>query len=210
MRAPIRSVRRPASGAVTMITTVEGRKRIAGLERRVAEDVLHVERHEEEHREHRERDDERDRRWRPGTCGCGRSANSTIGKRHAPLDEDEGDEPERRDSASRRDDRGRAPAPGVALDQRQHERAEADGERARRRRSRPCAATVGSRDSRGREQRDDDRGGGDREVEEEDRAPAHLLGEEAADHRADRERERGDAGPGADRLAALVRAGRRW
>ena len=57
----------------------------------------------------------------------------------------------------------------------------------------------------GREQRDDHRADGDGEVDEEDRAPGDLLGQPAADDRADRERDRRDAGPGADRLPALMR-----
>ena len=50
----------------------------------------------------------------------------------------------------------------------------------------------------------------DRQVEEEDGPPAHGLGEEAADHGADGQRQRGHAGPRADRLAALMQAGTRW
>ena len=59
-RGPMRSVSRPAIGAISDDHQRRGQEAHAGLERRVAEDVLHVERHEEEHREHRERDDEGD------------------------------------------------------------------------------------------------------------------------------------------------------
>ena len=46
---------------------------------------------------------------------------------------------------------------------------------------------------------------GHRHVEEEDRLPGDVLDQEAADHGADGQRQGADAGPGADRLAALVR-----
>ncbi len=45
----------------------------------------------------------------------------------------------------------------------------------------------------------------DRDVDEEDPAPAEVLGEETADERADRQRERGDARPDPDRHPALAR-----
>ena len=43
-------------GATRMISTVIGQERRSGLDRREAEDVLHVERDEEEDAEHREAD----------------------------------------------------------------------------------------------------------------------------------------------------------
>ena len=55
----------------------------------------------------------------------------------------------------------------------------------------------------GGEEGDDHGADGDRQVEEEDRAPGDVLGQRAADRRPDRERQRRDAGPQADRLAAL-------
>ena len=45
----------------------------------------------------------------------------------APLDDREGDQPDGRDG-EQPDDRGRAPAPGVALDEGEHEGGEADGD----------------------------------------------------------------------------------
>src|SRR5262245_36010856 len=45
----------------------------------------------------------------------------------------------------------------------------------------------------------------DRHVDEEDPAPAGLLGEETPDEWADRKRERGHAGPDPDGRAALAR-----
>ena len=67
-----------------------------------------------------------------------------------------------------------------------------------------CAA-VSSRDSCVANSVTTTASGGHGQVEEEDRAPGDVLGQQAADDRADRQRERRDAGPGADRLAALVR-----
>jgi hypothetical protein len=100
-----------------MITRVEGR---------VAEDVLHVERHEEEHRQHRERDHERD------SVG----AEELAALEEAELDHREPDSPlrdgecERAGGRDRKqtDDPPRAPAPVVALDEREHERANPDRE----------------------------------------------------------------------------------
>ena len=57
---PSRSLVFPASGAMRMISTVIGQEGGARLHGRVAEDVLHVQGHEEEHAEHRERDEQDD------------------------------------------------------------------------------------------------------------------------------------------------------
>ena len=75
----------------------------------------------------------------------------------------------------------RAPAPSVALHQREHQRAETHRDRA------DAGVVHGARHGGvarllGRDQRHDDRGRGDRQVEEEDRSPGDVLGEEAADH----------------------------
>ncbi len=43
----------------------------------------------------------------------------------------------------------------------------------------------------------------ERDVDEEDPVPVEVLGEQAADHRPDREREGRDPGPDADRRAPL-------
>ena len=56
-----------------------------------------------------------------------------------------------------------------------------------------------------REQADDHRDHCDRRVDEEDRAPAHVLCEEAADHRSDRKRQCADSGPSANRGTTLMR-----
>ena len=51
---------------------------------------------------------------------------------------------------------------------------------------------------------------GDRDAEEEDRAPPEVLQHRAAGQRAAGDGDAGGAGPDADRPAALARAGRRW
>ena len=58
-REPTRSDSRPAIGAMRMISVTIGRNDRSRLRRRVAEDVLDVERDEEEDAEHRERDEHR-------------------------------------------------------------------------------------------------------------------------------------------------------
>ena len=65
---------------MTTISTVVGEEADAGLERRVAEEVLHVDRHEEEHPQHPERDDERDRVGAEEVAVC-EERNWTIGAR---------------------------------------------------------------------------------------------------------------------------------
>ena len=50
----------------------------------------------------------------------------------------------------------------------------------------------------------------DGDVDHEDRPPRDVLDEEPAEHRPDRQRDRADPGPRADRLAALLAAGTRW
>ena len=69
-----------------------------------------------------------------------KNAKSTIGSTTRALDDREGDQPDGRDG-EQPDDRGRAPAPRVALDEREHERGEADGDAWRRRGSRRGASS---------------------------------------------------------------------
>ena len=178
-RGPIRSVSRPAIGRDEHDHDRGGQEAHAGLERRVAEDVLHVEGDEEEHREHRERDDEGDdvrAQERP------RAEEGEVDHRHAraPLDDHEGDEGHDRQGEQRQDPR---PSPSPTRCPR----------RARARaRSGPTVSVDDAGDvdalldrlvarlARG-EQRHHDGADGDRQVEEEDGAPADVLGEEAAD-----------------------------
>ncbi len=102
----------------------------------------------------------------------------------------------------------RPPAPGVALDQREHQRRQPDRQRGDAGEvdlARANASALSSRDSLRREQRHDDREDRDRHVQEEDRLPADVLHEQPAEHRADRERHRRHARPRADRAPALLR-----
>ncbi len=79
IRGPIRSVSRPAMRRDRDDHQRRRQESEPGLERRVAEDVLHVEGEEEELRQHREGDDQRDRCWSRRSCGSANSRNSTIG-----------------------------------------------------------------------------------------------------------------------------------
>ena len=90
----------------------------------------------------------------------------------------------------------------VALHEREHERCEAARQERDAGQVDPLRDGLIARLAHG-EQRDDDRADGDRQVQEEDRLPADGLNQEAAQDRTDGERQRGDARPRADRLAAL-------
>ena len=184
-----------------------GQEANAGFQRRVAADVLHVQREEEEHREHGEADDEGDD---VGAEERARAEEAEVDHRHgAPaLDDREGGQADDGDGEHGELAR-RAPAPFVALDEREHERGEADREREHAGHVDGALDGLVARLAHG-EQRDDDGADGDGKVEEEDRLPADALDEKAADDGADGERHGGNAGPRADRLAALLAAGRRW
>ena len=203
-RAPYRSDSFPASGARMMIRTVQGRNDAPASDRRVAEHVLDVQRDVEEHAEHREPDEEH-HRVRPGEALVAEEAELEHRQPLVVLEEQERDERDDRDPEGDQDPR-RRPAVGVRLDQAVGEREEAD-----RRGDEP--GEVGPLLVRGvarlvdQQVRRDDPEHADRDVDEEDPAPAEPLGDDSADERADREREGRDAGPDADRGAALPRAG---
>ena len=93
MRAPMRSVSRPMIGPSGDDEQGRRERADARLERAVAEDVLHVERHEEERREHRERHGERDERRAQER---GRAEEREVDHRRADpaLDDREADEAE--------------------------------------------------------------------------------------------------------------------
>ena len=175
----------------------------ARLERAVAEDVLHVERHEEERREHRERHGERDERRAEER---GRAEEREVDHRRADpaLDDREADEAEDGEH-EQHDDPRRAPAPGVALDEREHERREADGQRrdarevdgARHR----LVARGRRREQRGRRAQTIATGTLTKKIDCHDTCSTRKPPRQ----RPDRQRERRDAGPGPDRLAALLR-----
>ena len=130
-------------------------------------------------------------------------ANSTIGAatRSSIADEERRARWHRRPAAR---GSGRAPAPAVALDQAEDDRGQARGQRDHARVVDPAIDGLVTRLGDG-EDGGDHGAHGDWKVDEEDRPPAHVLGEEAADHGADREGQGGYARPGADRLAALGR-----
>src|SRR3954454_22498319 len=109
-----------------------------------------------------------------------------------------------RGRGEQRDDRRRAPAPRVALDEGEHERPEADGDRQDAGDVDLVRRGLVARLARGGDGHEH-RHYGHGDVEEEDRLPGDVLDEEAADDGADREGHGADAGPRADRLAALLR-----
>ena len=178
-----------------------GQEAHAGLQRRVAEDVLHVEREEEEHREHRRTRSRRRRGSRPGTSASGRTSKSTIGAR------------ERRSITpnATRPTTASTNRPMICGEPQPHALPSTSA-------STSAVRPIGQRRDAGvvdlarrglvarlvrGEQRHDDRDDRDRDVDEEDRAPADVLGQPAAEQRAERQRDRRHAGPRADRLAAL-------
>ena len=205
-REPMRSESFPAMGATRMINTVIGRNAAPGLDRREAEDVLHVQRDEEEDAEHRQADHQ-DHDVRAGEGAV--PEQRQVQHRHALT---ELEERRRSEQHGRRDERPddpcRRPAVGVRLDQpvREREETEPRGDQAREVEPlllRHVARLVDQQVAR----RDPEHA--DRDVDEEDPAPAEVLREETADERADRQRERGDARPDPDRHPAL-RAGGTW
>src|SRR5215218_8405471 len=106
----------------------ERQVREAGLERRVPEHVLHVQRDEEEHREQRGSDQD------GGHVDAGDRAHpEDAGERHqrsglAPLDQVEAGDQRQRDRAEAERLR-RVPAGAVGVDQRVHEQRQAGGDR---------------------------------------------------------------------------------
>ena len=101
----------PAIGATTKESTVERQEAQAGLERRVAEHVLDVERQVEEHREHRRREREGDDRdAREGRLAEQRRGRAS-GRRAAALDHHERERAAARPPPSAADDQRRSPSP---------------------------------------------------------------------------------------------------
>ena len=105
------------------------------------------------------------------------------------------------------DPRG-SPSVRVRLDEPVGEREEPDRRRREARQVEPLS-WVGSRDSSIRRKLAKMPQDPDGHVDEEDPVPARVLGEQPADERADRERERRDARPDPDRCAPLARRERR-
>ena len=126
-----------------------------------------------------------------------------------PLPPLELDECEQRNRShhERADDARRSPAIGVRLDQPVREGEEAERRGREPREIEPHVRFVlrlGDQQQAGH-----DRDNADGDVHEEDPVPAQVLGQQAADERADREGERSSARPDADRCTALARRERR-
>ena len=119
-----------------------------------------------------------------------------------PLEQDEHGEEHRRHAEQSKDERI-APAVFVRLDQ---------AVRQREQRDRRCHESGQVEPLLGRvprlvdeDPRREDAEDSDRDVDVEDPAPVDVLGDRAADERAERERHRGYAGPDSDRSPALPR-----
>ena len=179
-----------------------GQEPDARFQRRVAEDVLHVEGEEEEDAHHREADDQGDDHGAEEVAVGEqleldhRRLDPVLDRRRRPA------APVPR-SASRAITSGDPQPQLLPSTSDKDQRREAGGEDG-------DAGVVDVTADRGvarladREQGRQHGADRDRDVEVEDRPPADVLGEEAAEHRPDRQRQRRDAGPGAHRLAALV------
>ena len=194
------------TGATRMMRIVIGRNAAPACTAREAEDVLHVERDEEEDAEHRERDEQDDE--------VGADVRPVAEQRQvehrralAALEHDERQPSATAATTKAPTIRARAPPVGVRLDQPVRRARTARPPRWRARAGRG-AACVGSRDSSIRRKLATMPTIPTGHVDEEDPVPARVLGEETADERADRERERGDARPDADRGARAAAAGR--
>ena len=177
----------------------------AGLKRGEAQDVLHVQGQREEVGEHHEGDDESDD---VGAEVRARAEEAEVDDRRATARLDHQERRQRREREREQADHARgAPAPRVALHERDHERGEAQRERRHARDVDLADGRLIARLARG-EQRHRDRPDRDGDVEDEDRLPAHFLHEQPAHDRPDRERHRRDPRPRADRAPALVRVER--
>ena len=183
-----------------------GQERRPRLDRRVAEHLLDVERDVEEDAEHRETDQQHD----GVSARKAPVAEQRELEHRQPLVELEQDERAERDGGDGEGDEDprRRPAVRVRLDQRVAEREEAQCGRHQPRNIRALLLRGVPRlvdEDEGRE----DPEHADRDVDVEDPVPVDPLGDDTADERADRERERGDAGPDPDRGASLPRRERR-
>ena len=178
-----------------------GQEAHAGLQRRVALDVLQVQGEEEEHRQHREGDDEGDEvRAQERPRAEEREVDHRLGA--AALDEHEARRAPTAATARRARMRPEPQPQALPSTSASTSADEADGDRGHAAVVDDVRRALVARLVRGPQRHHDGRGG-DGQVEEEDRLPGDVLDQEAADDRADGERERAHAGPGPDRLAAL-------
>jgi hypothetical protein len=135
---------------------------------------LHVERHEEEDSEHRERDEE-DRKIRAREGAVAEEAEVEHGEPLTRLEQDEGNEHRDCDGEGA-EDPARGPAVRVRLDQSVREREEADprGQKPRQVETLLDRLVLRFGDQ---QQARRDRDHSDRDVDEEDPAPADVLGQ---------------------------------
>ena len=196
-----RSVSRPAIAAAKNEATRQVEEPDAGLDRGVAEHVLHVDHQEGQQREDRCRDAERGDQ----ATGEGRLAQQRQVEHRLALDQLAHHEDHQQDGGrdQRRHDLLVAPAPLAGLDQAVDERAERQREASRSRTS-PGDRRRGSLDSATLRQRDGQGHQADRDVDEEDPAPGQAAGEDAAEDRADRDRDAGGRTEDAERRTAVL------
>ena len=171
------------------------------LQRGEVKDVLHVQRQREEGGEHHEGHDERDD---VGAEVGARAEEAELHHRRAPARLDHHERGQRQQcNREQRDHPGGAPAPRVALHEREHERRKPEREACDSGNVDLPDRGLVARLARG-EQRHPDRCDRDGDVEDEDRLPADVLDEQAAQDRPDRQRHGRHPGPRADRTATLV------
>ena len=155
----------------------------AGVDRRVAEEALQVERQVEEQGEHRAGDRER-RQLDAGEGAAAEQRERQHRLGNPLLDRHEGRQ-QHGGAGEERDDQRAAPALLVAAHQRQHQQEQGGGEGDQPAPVDPRCVGVAGLDQL--PVGDADRRQPDRHVDQEDRLPPEAVGEEAADQRADRD-----------------------
>jgi hypothetical protein len=182
-----------------MITSANGRGE-AGVDRAVAEDLLHVEGDEEEHREQRGADEQ------PDHVGAGQRPDSEDRERHQRFGRAQLDRDEQREQQCREDDQAdrleRAPAGAVGVDQRVDQGREpgGDGDGAGDvEGARPLLVAAFGDQARGEGEGDQ----AHRDVDPEHPLPAEPFGEDSAEEDARRAAGAGDRAPDAQRPVAL-------
>ena len=137
----------------------------------------------------------------PANAGFLKSAMSNIASRLLQLRDDERGEQD--DRGGEEPDRpAAAPAPVAAAQQREDERKETSGQEHEAEQVEAAMLLVARLVQVGERAEDAERA--DRQVDEEDPPPAGVLGEEAADERADRDGEPDRRAPDPERGAALA------
>ena len=179
--------------------TVSGRKRSPCRERRVAQDVLEVDRQVREHREHARRDAER-RDGHSDECGLSEQPHVEHRPLLTQLDHDEQDEEE--DAGDERgDDQAARPAVSVAAEDPEDDQEERCRERHQTQNVRASRLLVPRLRDAG--DGDHEREDADRDVHEEDPPPPETVGEDAADERPAGDRGADRRAPDRERAEAL-------